>query len=256
VPCIEPRSASTGGCRAAPCHGATRLDSKGGSEARLDGRPGSACWPACWGPAACRPCTRRRRRPPGTGAGRARTDGPARPAVGARRAGGSCPSPGAASRPRVNVGRRRQARAARSGRAGTRDHAAPASRRPRARRPGPRSDTLCSGPRWRRNWDEFRQQAARRLVQPPRRHLHRPRARALAGDPGARGRAQCRRQRAPRAGAPPPAPGPRHHAAGHRRRAPRRALRLDVSRLPHPWKWAEVFLFDDDRRFKPRTLDK
>ncbi|OWQ91958.1 hypothetical protein CDN99_06220 [Roseateles aquatilis] len=29
----------------------------------------------------------------------------------------------------------------------------------------------------------------------------------------------------------------------------------DVSRLPHPWKFNEVFLFDDDRRFKPRTLD-
>ena len=29
----------------------------------------------------------------------------------------------------------------------------------------------------------------------------------------------------------------------------------DVTRLPKPWKWAEVFLFDDDRKFKPRTLD-
>ncbi len=29
----------------------------------------------------------------------------------------------------------------------------------------------------------------------------------------------------------------------------------DVSRLPKPWKFNEVFLFDDDRRFKPRTLD-
>ncbi|MFN9042969.1 MAG: hypothetical protein ACK5Y7_02690, partial [Betaproteobacteria bacterium] len=29
----------------------------------------------------------------------------------------------------------------------------------------------------------------------------------------------------------------------------------DVSRLPRPWKWTEVFLFDDRRRFKPRTLD-
>jgi hypothetical protein len=29
----------------------------------------------------------------------------------------------------------------------------------------------------------------------------------------------------------------------------------DVSRLPRPWKFVEVFLFDDDRRFKPRTLD-
>ena len=29
----------------------------------------------------------------------------------------------------------------------------------------------------------------------------------------------------------------------------------DVSHLPRPWKFTEVFLFDDDRRFKPRTLD-
>ncbi len=29
----------------------------------------------------------------------------------------------------------------------------------------------------------------------------------------------------------------------------------DVSHLPHPWKFNEVFLFNNDRRFKPRTLD-
>ena len=29
----------------------------------------------------------------------------------------------------------------------------------------------------------------------------------------------------------------------------------DISHLPKPWKFTEVFLFDDDRRFKPRTLD-
>jgi protein TonB len=29
----------------------------------------------------------------------------------------------------------------------------------------------------------------------------------------------------------------------------------DVSKLPKPWKFTEVFLFDDDRRFKPRSLD-
>ena len=29
----------------------------------------------------------------------------------------------------------------------------------------------------------------------------------------------------------------------------------DVSRLPRPWKFTETFLFDDDRKFKPRTLD-
>ena len=29
----------------------------------------------------------------------------------------------------------------------------------------------------------------------------------------------------------------------------------DASQLPRPWKFTEVFLFDDDRRFKPRILD-
>lgn len=29
----------------------------------------------------------------------------------------------------------------------------------------------------------------------------------------------------------------------------------NVARLPRPWKFTETFLFDDDRRFKPRTLD-
>jgi hypothetical protein len=30
----------------------------------------------------------------------------------------------------------------------------------------------------------------------------------------------------------------------------------DVSRLPKPWKYVETFLFDDQRRFKPVTLDR
>lgn len=29
-----------------------------------------------------------------------------------------------------------------------------------------------------------------------------------------------------------------------------------VAHLPRPWKFTEVFLFDDNRRFKPRTLDQ
>jgi hypothetical protein len=29
----------------------------------------------------------------------------------------------------------------------------------------------------------------------------------------------------------------------------------DVSRLPKPWRFTETFLFNDDRKFKPRTLD-
>ena len=30
----------------------------------------------------------------------------------------------------------------------------------------------------------------------------------------------------------------------------------DISHLPRPWKFSEVFLFRDDRRFKPRVLDR
>jgi hypothetical protein len=30
----------------------------------------------------------------------------------------------------------------------------------------------------------------------------------------------------------------------------------DVSRLPKPWKFVEVFLFDENRRFKPASLDR
>lgn len=30
----------------------------------------------------------------------------------------------------------------------------------------------------------------------------------------------------------------------------------DVTRLPKPWKYVETFLFDDNRRFKPVTLDR
>ena len=29
----------------------------------------------------------------------------------------------------------------------------------------------------------------------------------------------------------------------------------NVTQLPRPWKFAETFLFDDERRFKPRSLD-
>ncbi|HJV69722.1 hypothetical protein [Ideonella sp.] len=30
----------------------------------------------------------------------------------------------------------------------------------------------------------------------------------------------------------------------------------DVSRLPRPWKYVETFLFDEERKFKPVTLDR
>ena len=29
----------------------------------------------------------------------------------------------------------------------------------------------------------------------------------------------------------------------------------DMSKLPKPWRWAEVFLFNEQNQFKPRSLD-
>lgn len=123
--------------------------------------------------------------------------------------------------------------------------AAPAPARPQPLQP----------PAAARNWDEFKLQAARRLVQ-----AH-PDASYLG-----------------------PAPEPllaipvlevELNADGSVRRVtvlrhPKQArdttqLAIDaihraapygaMSRLPRPWKWTEVFLFDDQRRFKPRVLD-
>jgi hypothetical protein len=107
-----------------------------------------------------------------------------------------------------------------------------------------------------RNWDEFRRQAALRMV---------------AANPGASYTS--------------PAPDPllaipvleielngdgsvrNIHVLRHPRQARdttqiaidavRRAAPYgDMRHLKKPWKFAEVFLFDDDRRFKPRTLDE
>ncbi|KAI1696427.1 hypothetical protein Ddc_20438 [Ditylenchus destructor] len=86
------------------------------------------------------------------------------------------------------------------------------------------------------------------------RDLHGRGAGGAAGHPGAGGRTQPRRQRQEHPRAAPPQPGRGHHRSGDRGGAQGRPYG-DLSRLPKPWKFAEVFLFDDDRRFKPRTLD-
>lgn len=121
--------------------------------------------------------------------------------------------------------------------------------------PAPARPQPLQPPAAARNWDEFKLQAARRLVQ-----AH-PDASYLG-----------------------PAPEPllaipvlevELNADGSVRRVtvlrhPRQArdttqLAIDaihraapygaMTRLPRPWKWTEVFLFDDQRRFKPRVLD-
>ena len=130
---------------------------------------------------------------------------------------------------------------------------APAAEAPR---PAARRHVTLGPPVAARNWDEFKQQAARRLVQsnPDGTYL------GAAPDPllaipvlevelnadGSVRRVHVLRH-------PKQAKDTTQMAidAVHRA-APYGAM----SRLPLPWKWVEVFLFDDDRRFKPRELDK
>ena len=129
--------------------------------------------------------------------------------------------------------------------------------KPPAAVPPPKRRFLPLGPpASARNWDEFRQQAARRLVQSnpdgtytgvvPEPLLAIP---VLEVELNADGSVR------------------RVHVLRHPRQARdttqlaidavhRAAPYGSMSRLPHPWKWAEVFLFDEERRFKPRELDK
>jgi hypothetical protein len=107
-----------------------------------------------------------------------------------------------------------------------------------------------------RNWVEVRQQAAERLIaaNPDITYLGRVPDQLLAipvlevelnGDGSVR-RIEILRE-------PRQAKDTLKIAADAVRRA---APFGDVSRLPKPWKFTETFLFDDDRKFKPRTLDR
>jgi hypothetical protein len=110
-------------------------------------------------------------------------------------------------------------------------------------------------PRANRTWDEFREQAARRLVQAnPQLSYTSPAPDPLLAIPvlqvelNADGSVrQIRVLRMPRQ-----AQDTVELAMASVRRA---APFGDVSRLSKPWIWTEVFLFDDQRRFKPRILD-
>lgn len=129
--------------------------------------------------------------------------------------------------------------------------AAPATPQPQARRHVPLGPPAAA-----RNWDEFKQQAARRLVQSnpdgtylgsaPDNLLAIPVLEVELNADGSVRRVQVLRH-------PKQATDTTQMAidAVHRA-APYGAM----GRLPLPWKWVEVFLFDDDRRFKPRELDK
>lgn len=108
-----------------------------------------------------------------------------------------------------------------------------------------------------RNWEEFRRQAARRMVaaspqgsymgQPPPMLFGIPIMEVELNHDGS-----VRQIRVTRAPANELASDTIDYAIEAIRRG---APYGDVTRLAKPWKWTEVFLFNDKRQFKPRILD-
>ena len=108
-----------------------------------------------------------------------------------------------------------------------------------------------------RNWDEFKRAAARRMVvaSPNHAYLGKPPPMLfgipileieLNADGSVRDIVVTR----------PPANMDAQDTIAIAKEAIHRAAPYgDISRLPRPWKWTEVFLFNDKRQFKPRILD-
>ena len=118
--------------------------------------------------------------------------------------------------------------------------------------PGPAAPSRAATSR---NWDEWQRQAAQRIVQanPSGSYMGEVKQPLLAipvlevelhGDGSIRNIVVSRK--------PGQAPETLQMAIDAVRRAEPFA---PVSHLPRPWKYTEVFLFNDQRRFKPRTLD-
>jgi uncharacterized lipoprotein len=133
---------------------------------------------------------------------------------------------------------------------------------PAESRPGPApaaaaapSATLPAAARA-RSWDEYRVQASRRIVaanaagtymdRPPEPLLAIPVLDVELNRDGSVRRISVQRQ-------PSQATDTVQIAISAVQRA---APFGDVSHLPQPWRFSEVFLFRDDRRFKPRSLDQ
>ncbi|WP_119353847.1 hypothetical protein [Azohydromonas sediminis] len=107
-----------------------------------------------------------------------------------------------------------------------------------------------------RNWDEYRERAARRLVAAnPGRTYDGPVSEPLLAIPvleaelnadGSIRRIKVLRE-----------PRQAKDTVPMAIEAMRRAAPFgDVSHLPRPWTYVEVFLYDDARKFKPRTLER
>lgn len=108
-----------------------------------------------------------------------------------------------------------------------------------------------------RSWDEFKRQAARRMVAASPKASYTSQVQPMLfgipileievnADGTVRNISVTR----------PPANVDAQNTIDYAMEAVRRGAPYgDVSRLPKPWKWTEVFLFDDKRKFKPRSLD-
>jgi len=107
------------------------------------------------------------------------------------------------------------------------------------------------------SWDELRKMAARRMVaaSPKGSYMTKPQPMLfgipileieLNADGSIRDIAVTR----------PPANVDAQDTIDHAIEAVRRAAPFgDISRLPRPWRFTEVFLFNNQRQFKPRSLD-
>lgn len=132
----------------------------------------------------------------------------------------------------------------------------PAAPAPAATPTGPAARVPLAAPTASRNKDELRRQAARRLVaaHPDGTYVGKPPDILLAvpvleielnADGSVKGIKVLRQ--------PSQARDTTQLAIDAVRRA---APYGDVSKLPKPWTFVETFLFKDDRKFKPRTLDE
>ena len=130
--------------------------------------------------------------------------------------------------------------------------------------PAPGSSAVDLGPRVSlppatpaRNMDEFKKMAARRMVasSPKASYMGKPPPMLfgipileieLNADGSVRQIGVVR----------PPANPVAAHTLEYAKEAVRRGAPYgDMSRLPKPWRWTEVFLFNEQNQFKPRSLD-
>ncbi len=135
---------------------------------------------------------------------------------------------------------------------------APAPAAPAAVPVAPAGGVNLPPPAAARNWDDFRRQAARRLVQAHPNGTYTGRVPdMLFGIPVIETElyvdGTIKSIRVLREPSNEAARDTVQTAIGAIRRA---APYGDMSRLPQPWKWVETFLFNDQRQFKPRALDQ